>query len=268
MLTLGRDARERVEIGGVGVNPIDIPFAVKTLEQWIADRTQGYVCVCGAHGVMECRQNARLRMIHDEAGLVVPDGMPLVWMSRALGYSGTQRVYGPDLMLAMSKVSAERGYRNFYYGGNDRVADQLKSALVKRFPGLNVVGTCTPPFRKLTDQEDREIIARINDAKPDIVWVGLSTPKQEYWMAEHMGHLNAPVMVGVGAAFDFHAGTKMQAPVWIRSNGLEWAYRLATEPKRLWRRYLTIVPGFAAVAVAQLVRNRFAKVSHGWRRPL
>lgn len=258
MPSIAQSATERVNIGGVGVCPIDIPFALKTIDDWIATRSQNYVCVCGAHGVIECRKNPTLGKIHQDAGMVVPDGMPLVWMSRAFGYKDTQRVYGPDLMLAVSAASAAKGYRHFYYGGNDGIADALKSSLTGRFPGLNVVGTETPPFRKLTAAEDDAIVARINDAAPDIVWVGLSTPKQEYWMSEHKGRINAPVMVGVGAAFDFLSGAKVQAPVWMRSNGLEWAFRAATEPKRLLRRYLTIVPTFTGIAVGQLVQARLA----------
>jgi N-acetylglucosaminyldiphosphoundecaprenol N-acetyl-beta-D-mannosaminyltransferase len=253
---IAKTAAERVNIGGVGVSPIDIPFAVSTIEDWIGRQSQNYICVCGAHGVMECRSNSRFKTIHDNAGLVVPDGMPLVWMARSLGYTGTTRVYGPDLMLAVSEVSAAKGYKQFYYGGNDGIADKLKQSLTSRFNGLDVVGTYTPPFRKLTDAEDAEIVDRINAANPDIVWVGLSTPKQELWMSEHVGRIKAPVMIGVGAAFDFHSGAKVQAPGWVRNNGFEWAFRLATEPKRLWRRYMVIVPGFAAIAAAQLVRER------------
>lgn len=258
MLSIARNFKERVDIGGVGVSPINMPFAIETAERWIEQRTQHYICVCGAHGVMECRGNDRLKSIHHEAGMVVPDGMPLVWMARALGYTDTQRVYGPDFMLAMSAVSAAKGYKNYYYGGNDGVAEKLARSLKDRFPGLNVVGTETPPFRKLTDAEDEATVDRINQVAPDIVWVGLSTPKQEYWMATHAGRVKAPVLVGVGAAFDFLSGTKVQAPEWMRNRGLEWAFRVATEPKRLLRRYLTIVPGFAAIAMAQLVQMRFA----------
>jgi N-acetylglucosaminyldiphosphoundecaprenol N-acetyl-beta-D-mannosaminyltransferase len=246
----------RASILGVDVCAIDMDDALATIEQWIAARTPNYVCITGVHGVIESQGNARLRGIHNKAGLVTPDGMPLVWMSRALGYRRTRRVYGPDLMQALSSLSARRGYTQFYYGGNEGVADLLKQALEARYPGLQVVGTHTPPFRALTAEEDEAIVAKINAAKPDIVWVGLSTPKQEYWMAEHLKRVDAPVMIGVGAAFDFLAGLKPQAPRVMQRNGLEWLYRLATEPRRLWRRYLYIVPRFIVLAGAQLLAAR------------
>ena len=227
--------------------------ALATIERWIAARTPNYVCITGVHGVIESQANSRLMGVHNKAGLVTPDGMPLVWMSRALGYRRTRRVYGPDLMHALSSLSARRGYTQFYYGGNDGVADLLKQALEAQYPGLPVVGTHTPPFGDLTAAEDEAIVAKINAAGPDIVWVGLSTPKQEYWMSEHLKRIDAPVMIGVGAAFDFLAGLKPQAPVVMRRNGLEWLYRLVTEPRRLWRRYLYIVPRFIVLAGAQLL---------------
>ncbi len=155
-------------------------------------------------------------------------------------------------MRALSAISARRGYRQFYYGGNDGVADLLKEKLEARHPGLQVVGTYAPPFRPRTPEEDDAVVQRINAEKPDIVWVGLSTPKQEYWMAEHLHRIDAPVMIGVGAAFDFLSDLKPQAPLVMQRNGLEWLYRLATEPRRLWRRYFNIVPRFLVLATAQL----------------
>ena len=168
------------------------------------------------------------------------------------------RVYGPDLVLATCQRSLTTGYRHFFYGGNDGVADLLAKRLTQKFPGLVVTGTYTPPFRPLTPEEDAEVVARINAASPEIVWVGLSTPKQEYWMAEHVGRINAPVMIGVGAAFDFHAGLKKQAPVWMRHSGLEWLFRLASEPRRLWKRYLVNNPAFISLALQEIWRARFA----------
>ncbi len=247
--------KERIDVMGVEVSSINLDDAVETIERWIAERSHNYVCVSGVHGLMESRHDAKLRDIHNAAGMVTPDGMPLVWMSRLLGSRRIQRVYGPDLMRRMTAVSALRGYRQFYYGGGPGLAEKLKDTLTAAHPGLQVAGTICPPFRPLTAEEDEEIVAQINAARPDIVWVGLSTPKQEYWMANHLGRIEAPVMVGVGAAFDFLAGTKPQAPLFMQKNGLEWLFRATSEPKRLGRRYAYIVPTFAMLATAHLVRR-------------
>ena len=229
--------------------------AIAVIERWIAETNHNYVCVRDAHGIIRSRTDPVLRDIHNRAGLVTPDGMPVVWMSRALGFKRTERVYGPDLMTALTAISEQRGYRQFYYGGAPGVADRLASMLSAKHPNLQVAGTFTPPFRKLTPDEDEDVVRIINEARPDIVWVGLSTPKQEYWMADHVGRIEAPVMIGVGAAFDFLAGLKPQAPGWMQKRGLEWVYRLATEPKRLGPRYASIVPRFMALAALQLFRE-------------
>ena len=239
---------ERADILGVCVNAINMEDAVALIEHWIATRTPTFVCITSVHGIIESLGHPRLRKIHNDAGLVTPDGMPLVWMSRWLGFDRTRRVYGPDLMRTLTALSVSRGYRHFYYGGDHGVADRLKQTLIRSHPGLQVVGTLTPPFRPLSPEEDDAVIAQINAAKPDIVWVGLSTPKQEFWMAAHVGRLDAPVLIGVGAAFDFLAGIKKQAPRWMRRSGLEWLFRLLQEPRRLWRRYFTIVPQFTILA--------------------
>jgi N-acetylglucosaminyldiphosphoundecaprenol N-acetyl-beta-D-mannosaminyltransferase len=237
---------------GVDVSAITMSDALDRIEAWIAGRSKNYVCITSVHGVIESRDDPHLREIFNRAGLVTPDGMPLVWMSHALGHKRTERVYGPDLMRALSAVSAARGYRQFYYGGAEGVAEQLSLTLMRDYPGLQVVGHHCPPFREPTEEEDRLIVDRINAARPDIVWVGLSTPKQEYWMAAHLGRIEAPVMIGVGAAFDFVPGLKPQAPRWMQRRGLEWVFRLVTEPRRLSRRYLSIVPRFLALAGRQL----------------
>lgn len=246
---------ERADILGVGVSAINMEDAVALIEHWIATRVPTYVCVTSVHGIIESLGHPRLRKIHNDAGLVTPDGMPLVWMSRWLGFDRTRRVYGPDLMRTLTTLSVSRGYRHFYYGGDHGVADRLKQTLIRSHPGLQVVGTLTPPFRPLSPEEDDAVIAQINAAKPDIVWVGLSTPKQEFWMAAHVGRLDAPVLIGVGAAFDFLAGTKKQAPRWMRRSGLEWLFRLLQEPRRLWRRYFTSVPQFMILAGQQLYKK-------------
>lgn len=241
----------RTNVLGVGVSAIDIPMAVAAMERWIAAGAREYVCVSGAHGVMECQRDEELRAIHNRAGMVTPDGMPLVWLSRLHGARHASRVYGPDLMLAFCERSVKKGYRHFFYGGADGVPERLAECLKARFPDLNVVGTYSPPFRALTADEECAIVEHINAARPDVVWVGLSTPKQERWMAANRGRLTAPVLMGVGAAFDFHAGLKPQAPLWMQRNGLEWLFRLATEPRRLWRRYAYIVPMFLLLVMLQ-----------------
>jgi N-acetylglucosaminyldiphosphoundecaprenol N-acetyl-beta-D-mannosaminyltransferase len=228
-----------------------MPAALSEIERWITDGEQHYVCVTGVHGVMECQRDPELRGIHNRSGLTTPDGMPMVWAGRYAG-ARISRVYGPDLMLALCAVAAERGWRHYFYGGGDGTPERLADRLRERFPALRVVGTCSPPFRPLTEEEDAAIVQAINGASPDIVWVGLSTPKQERWMANHVGRVRAPVLIGVGAAFDIHAGTLAQAPRWMQRSGLEWLYRLIREPRRLWKRYLVNNPAF----VVRILRHR------------
>ncbi len=234
----------RVSVLGVEVSAINMAIALETIDAWITDRQPHYVCVTGVHGVMESQHDESLRQIHNQAGMVTPDGMPLVWLNRWHGQRHVDRVYGPDLMLACCERSQASGHKHFLYGGADGVAELLAARLTERFPALRIAGTYTPPFRALTAEEDADVVARINVSGADIVWVGLSTPKQEKWMAAHLGRLRAPVMIGVGAAFDFHAGLKSQAPQWMQRSGLEWLYRLVTEPRRLGRRYLVNNPAF------------------------
>jgi N-acetylglucosaminyldiphosphoundecaprenol N-acetyl-beta-D-mannosaminyltransferase len=238
-----------VDILGVKVNATSMDQTLEVIDGWIARREPRYVCVSGMHGVMESQRDEGLRSIHNSADLVTPDGMSLVWLCKLKGERTVERVYGPDLMLALCARSAERGYRHFFYGASPQVLDALTERLCARYPGLEVVGTCSPPFRPLTPEEDAEIVDRIARARPDIVWVGLSTPKQERWMADHVGPLGASVLIGVGAAFDFHAGTKRQAPRWMQRNGLEWLFRLLSEPRRLYRRYLVNIPLFGCYLV-------------------
>ena len=246
----------RANILGVGVSAINLPIAVDTMARWIAARRQNYVCVTGVHGLMESHRDPELRAIHNRAGMVTPDGMPLVWLARAMGFRHVDRVYGPDLMLAVCERSVAAGWRHFFYGGADGIPELLARRLTERFPGLAVAGTYSPPFRLLTESEDQAIVERINGASPDIVWVGISTPKQERWMAEHVGRVTAPVTVGCGAAFDFHAGLKKQAPRWIQRSGFEWLFRLLSEPRRLGPRYLINNPLFVGLVIRQVLRRQ------------
>jgi N-acetylglucosaminyldiphosphoundecaprenol N-acetyl-beta-D-mannosaminyltransferase len=239
----------RVDVLGVQVSAIDIPTATDEIARWIDEREQHYVCVTGVHGVMESQSDDELLAIHNRSGLTTPDGMPMVWAGKWAGLD-IQRVYGPDLMLALCERAARQGWSSFFYGGREGVPERLAQQLTAQFPGLRVAGTYSPPFRALTEEEDDDVIARINAARPDLVYVGLSTPKQERWMASHAGRLHAPALLGVGAAFDIHAGTLRQAPRWVQRSGLEWLFRLAVEPRRLWRRYLTNNPRFVLRMIA------------------
>jgi N-acetylglucosaminyldiphosphoundecaprenol N-acetyl-beta-D-mannosaminyltransferase len=239
--TLARRPRAHVpatDVLGVKISSLTPALALDQIACWIAEGAREYVCVTGVHGVVESQRDPAVRDIHNRAGMVTPDGMPMVWASHWAGATWVRRVYGPDLMLAVSERAAERGWSSYFYGGADGIAPRVADVLSRRFPGLRVAGTHTPPFRPMTEEEDRSVVDAINTAAPDIVWVGLSTPKQERWMALHRGALQAPVLIGVGAAFDFHTGAIRQAPRWLQSAGLEWAYRVAVEPRRLWRRYL------------------------------
>jgi N-acetylglucosaminyldiphosphoundecaprenol N-acetyl-beta-D-mannosaminyltransferase len=234
----------RVVILDVHVSTVGLAGAVHRIGRWIEENQRQYVCVTGVHGVMESQHDPDLLRIHNDSGLTTPDGMPMVWAGRWAGVRSMQRVYGPDLMLAVCERAAERGWSSYFYGGNEGVAEKLAARLAERFPGLRVVGVESPPFRPLTEREDAEVADRINAAHADIVWVGLSTPKQERWMASHRARLNAKVLIGVGAAFDIHAGELRQAPRWLQRTGLEWLFRMIMEPKRLGPRYLKNNPAF------------------------
>jgi N-acetylglucosaminyldiphosphoundecaprenol N-acetyl-beta-D-mannosaminyltransferase len=242
----------RVDVLGVGVSAINLPLAIDTIGAWISGGDREYVCVTGVHGVMESQRDPALRDIHNQSGMTTPDGMPLVWCGRFAGMDHMERVYGPDLMLEVCRASTSQGWRHFFYGAGPGVAPRLADRLSERFPGLEVVGFHTPPYRELTEDEAAETIEMINQSGADVVWIGLSTPKQERWMARFRPHLRTPVLIGVGAAFDIHAGNLRQAPRWMQRMGLEWFFRLAMEPGRLWRRYLRIVPSF----ITRILRER------------
>jgi len=236
----------RLDVLGVGISAVTPRMAVDEIARWVETGERTYVCVTGVHGVMECQRDPALRRVHNASGLTVPDGMPMVWAGHRAGASWMRRVYGPDLMLAVLERAAEKGWSSFLYGGAEGVPELLGERLAGRIPGLKIVGEYSPPYRPLTADESAAVVATINASGADLVWVGLSTPKQELWMAEHRDRLDAPVLLGVGAAFDFHAGLKPQAPDWLQRHGMEWAYRLAKEPRRLWRRYLRNNPAYLA----------------------
>lgn len=256
----------RTNILGVGISALTMDLALRVIDGWIARRERRYVCVATVHSVMEAQRDPTLRAILNRSGLTTPDGMPLVWLSRRLGFPHVERVYGPDLLLALAEHGVERGYRHFFYGGGPGVADRLAARLAERFPGICIAGTYTPPFRPLPPEADAAVVELINGLEPDIVWVGLGCPKQEHWMAEHRERLDAPVLIGVGAAFDFLSGAKRQAPRWMQRSGLEWLFRLAQEPRRLGKRYLVYNPWFVLLVTLQLAGIR--RYPEPWSRDL
>ena len=229
---------DRFDILGVNISAIDMNDACSLVEDAILKKQKKYICVCPVSTIMECKRSDRALESVNSADLVTPDGMPTVWVGKMYGYKNIKRVYGPELMQNICGISKKKGYKNYFYGSSEDVLNKLKANLNKDYPGLVISGVYSPPFRQLTKEEDDSAVESINNNDPDIIWVGLGSPKQDLWMHEHRARINAPIMVGVGAAFDFLAGVKPQAPRWIRNNGFEWLFRLITEPKRLWRRYL------------------------------
>jgi N-acetylglucosaminyldiphosphoundecaprenol N-acetyl-beta-D-mannosaminyltransferase len=246
----------RVNVLGVGISALNLQSALAIIGQALEQRTRGYVCVTGVHGVTEARSDPAFRAILNEAFLNTPDGMPMVWMGKFRGFPQMGRVYGPDLMLEVCAYTCPRGLTHFLYGGAPGVAQALKLRLEQKFPGLRILGALTPPFRPLNPVEEQDLAARLDALRPDVFWVGLSTPKQEKFMAQYWQRLEATLFFGVGAAFDIHAGRLRQAPRWMQRSGLEWLFRLACEPRRLAKRYLKNNPLFLARVFCQLTRIR------------
>ncbi len=239
MTTQASSDRTSFQVLGVRVQAVQISDVIAQMENWIGHRQRThYIAVTDMHTIMEAQDDPGFRAVLAEADLVVPDGMPLVWCACLRGHALRRRVYGPELMLTFCRQTTAKRYRHFFYGGDSGVPERLAAFLRQACPGICIVGTFSPPFRPLSPEEDVHIVEVIHRAGPDVLWVGLGSPKQEKWMREHRDRLNVPVLVGVGAAFDFHAGTKRQAPRWMREHGLEWLFRLFQEPRRLWRRYL------------------------------
>ena len=235
----------------------DYAGAVEAMDAVVEKRERGYVCAVAVHALTVGLDDPEMADALRGASLVLPDGMPVVWAANMLGATLKDRVYGPELMLRYSDRCAERGHRVWLYGGRDQGSlVQLALNLRRRHPGINIVGGYSPPFRPMTDEEEDALVDQINDARPDVLWVGIGVPKQEKWMARMRERLEAPVLVGVGAAFDFHAGIKGQAPNWLQRLGLEWAFRLTQEPRRLWRRYLHYNPRFVIGFARQLGARR------------
>ena len=233
-----------VNVLGVAISPVNMETALQNIAEAMEQKGKGYVCLTGVHGVSEAQSDPEFRRILNRAFLCTPDGMPLVWVGRLQGRKEMDRVYGPDLMLAVMERSEKTGWRHFFYGGANGTAEKLGEKLRERYPKLQVAGTYEPPFRPLNEEEQADLVKAVGAARADMMWVGLSTPKQERFMAEYLGRLDVRLMFGVGAAFDFHAGKVRQAPRWMQGSGLEWFYRLCSEPRRLWKRYLKNNPLF------------------------
>jgi len=229
---------ETVDILGVRIANTNLDKACRRIKEWIDSGEKTYVCVAPVSTVMDCQRDPEYRAIVNSAGMTTPDGMPLVWLGRRRGCADIDRTYGPDLVPRMCGFGREYGIRHFFYGGTPEVLSRLTSRLQIECPDMVIAGTYSPPLRKIGEEEPREVIDQINETRPDILWIGLGSPKQDVWMARHREKLDVPVMVGVGAAFDFLAGAKPQAPRWMQRSGLEWAFRLGCEPRRLWKRYL------------------------------
>lgn len=246
----------RYDVLGVRLSAVNTMAAIQAVQLWIDTEDHKYICFCNVHTIMSCQNDPDFQKVIDGAGLAVPDGMPLVWIGRLRGYRQIERVYGPDFLLKLCRISQDFGYRHFFYGGAPSVADELKMELQHRFPLLRVVGTYSPPYRPLTREEDEDVVRLINNVSPNIIWVGLGSPKQDYWAFNHVGRINHAVILPVGAAFDFLSGRIPQAPHWMRKSGLEWLFRLASEPKRLWSRYLIENPLFVLMLIGQALGLR------------
>jgi len=245
---------------GTRIDAVQVDDVIATMEGWIAEKRRcHYIAVTGMHGVSEAHRDAAFRGVLNDADLVVADGMPMVWLGRWHGKSLRRRVYGPELMFEFCRRTATRGYRHFLYGGDRGIAEQLAAGLTSSCPGIEIVGTYMPPFCELNAAQRQEIHSMLRAADPDVVWVGLSTPKQERWMQQASRDLDVPVLVGVGAAFDILSGRKRQAPRWMREHGLEWLFRLLQEPRRLWRRYIVNGSRFMFAVVTEIAKTQLKR---------
>ena len=250
---------QRVNVAGTRVSATSYEELVKLCAEWTLFEKGGrsrYICVTSVHGVIEARRDQSLRTALEDADVVTPDGMPVVWALRSFGKRHQERVYGPTLMLHLCEAAARAGQKLFLYGARPDTLQQLEERLCSKYVGLTIAGSYAPPFRNLTPQEEADIERQVVASGADLLFVGLSTPKQEKWMHSHRDSLGGVTMIGVGAAFDFHAGRTRQAPLWMQRNGLEWFFRLCVEPGRLWRRYLLTTPRFIPLWLKQWLFDR------------
>lgn len=248
-------SRQTGRVLGVPIDAISMEEATDRIEGWAKAHQSRYVTICNAHVVVTASGDEAYGAVIGASDMATPDGAPVAWVLRHSGYAGQRRVCGPDLMWQLCRRCADEGVSIYAYGSTAETLSALEASLRRAFPALKIAGLESPPFRALSASEDEEAVRRINDSGAGIVFVGLGCPKQERWMADHRGRVNA-VMIGVGAAFDFHAGTVSRAPLWMQRNGLEWLHRLCSEPRRLWKRYLVTNTLFVVGAVKQLVLGR------------
>ena len=250
-----KQLRKTVPVLRALIDTVSWDTALTRIHGWAANRESRYVCICNAHSVVTAGQDAAFGTAVAQADMATPDGAPVAWVMRKLGFTSQQRINGPDLMWKYCAQAAQRNESIYLYGGAPETLVILQAKLAQAFPGLMVAGAYSPPFRAITAEEDAQAVAHINASGAGTVWVSLGCPKQELWMAAHRGRINA-VMVGVGAAFDYHAGTIQRAPLWMQNAGLEWLHRLASEPRRLWKRYLVTNTLFVLGAIRQLATRR------------
>lgn len=252
-------SRTVVPVLKANIDAVSWDDALARVSGWAARHESRYVCICNAHSVVTAGMDPAFNRVVREADMATPDGAPVAWMIRKLGYPGQERINGPDLMWRYCELAARRSGESVYlYGGTSETLEILQRTLARSFPSLRIAGAESPPFRKPTEEEDAATVERINASGAGTVWVSLGCPKQETWMAAHRGRINA-VMIGVGAAFDYHAGTIQRAPKWMQNAGMEWLHRLCSEPRRLWRRYLVTNTLFVLGAGGQLFRSRTSK---------
>ncbi len=246
-------------IAGIDFNFLQIRETSGMIDRWRRTGRRAYIALVNPHSVMTARRDSGMGRATDRADLVLPDGIGIILAARMLGYGRHHRVTGPALMLHIADAGRELGLRHFFYGGREGIAESLAQNLSEKYPGLQVAGTFCPPFRQLSESEDQAIVDQINASRADVIWVGMGAPKQEKWMAQHIGRIKATALIGVGAAFDFHSGNMKWAPGWVRKIGCEWAYRLLCEPRRMWRRNLDS-PLFLLTVARQAVSRRIGRL--------
>jgi len=247
---------QRQSILGVDISAINFDQTINVCGRFISEKELIYICLAPAHSIMDCYHDNRIRDIFNGSRLTVPDGMAVVWILKLLGNRSVSRVYGPDLLLSMCELSTREGWKHYFYGSTEPVLKELQRNLLSEFPELDIAGAHSPPHTEGKIIEDQVIIDKINIAAPDIIWVGLGSPKQDQWMADNRERLEAPLLIGVGAAFDFVSGSTKQAPLWIQQSGFEWLFRLLNEPGRLWKRYIQY-PKFVVLVGLEFLGIKF-----------
>ncbi len=247
--------REKFQILGVDIDVVNLSLAWERIHRWVTEKTKVYICVVPVSTIISCQENPSYKDVINQADMATPDGMPVVWLGKMFGHKLIERTYGPDLMRNVCRQGVSYQYKHFFYGSTPEVLKKLVARLTKDFPGLMVAGQYSPPFEDQVHPEEESIIGKINQSKADILWVGLGAPKQDFWMVQNRNQINVPVMIGIGAAFDFLSGVKKQAPGWMQRVGLEWFFRLWCEPRRLWKRYLIGNSKF----IGYLIRDLFRK---------